>query len=310
MTALVIGEVLVDLVWRAGAEAIVPLAGGSPANVAVGLHRLERPVRLATTWGDDVPGELVEAHLAATGLPIDRAATASGRTTLALAYVDKESGAATYDFLAAWDPIRFDIPPEVTLLHTGSLAIVVEPGAFQVREAARTVRSRPGGAVAVDLNVRPSAQPDRDTYLCAVHAMVGDADVLKASDEDLTWLYPESTPEEAARALLKRGPRLVVVTSGSAGAYGVIDGAEARCPAPAVDVVDTIGAGDSFQAALLAALLQPQPNGTYTVVLPTDENGLASVLRQAVTAGALACQQAGAQPPTRARLEAALTAQS
>ncbi|WP_425826682.1 PfkB family carbohydrate kinase [Streptomyces fractus] len=307
MTALVIGEVLVDLVWRAGAEAIVPLAGGSPANVAVGLQRLERPVRLATTWGDDVPGELVAAHLAATEVTIDRAATASGRTTLALAYVDKGTGAATYDFLAAWDPVHIDVPPEVTLLHTGSLAIVVEPGASRVREAARTVRGRPCGAVAVDLNVRPSAQPDRAAYLEAVHAIVGEADVVKASDEDLAWLYPDDTPEQAARALLERGPGLVVVTSGGTGAYGVIDGAEARCPAPAVDVVDTIGAGDSFQAALLAALLEPQPDGTHTVSLPKDEKDLAGVLRRAVTAGALACQQSGAQPPTLARLEAALT---
>ncbi|MBA2950438.1 PfkB family carbohydrate kinase [Streptomyces himalayensis] len=306
MTAIVIGEALVDLVWRTGAASVSPVPGGSPANVAVGLHRLERTVRLTACWGDDPPGALVREYLHATGVPIDRAESASGRTTLALAYVDEATGAATYDFLASWDPLRLALPPDVTLLHTGSLAIVVEPGAERVRQACHDVRSRPGGAVAVDLNVRPGVQPDRAAYRGAVERIVSTADVVKASDEDLAWLYPDRLPGDAARDLLAMGPHLVVTTYGAKGARGLVAGADVMVAAPPVKVVDTIGAGDAFQAALLAALLQPSEDGTHRVRLPEDHDDLERLLHQAVTAGALACEHAGAHSPTRAQLDAAL----
>jgi fructokinase len=283
MTVLVVGEVLVDLVWRTGAAGPVPAVGGSPVNVAQGLHRLGRPVRAVTVWGDDPPGALVAAHLAATGLPITRAESVSGRTTLAVAHLDEATGSARYDFLVSWDPGRVPIPDDTVLLHTGSLAVVVEPGATRVREAARTVRARTGGTVTVDLNVRPAVQPDRAAYRNAVHAVVAEADVVKASDEDLAYLYPERSAEEAARALAELGPRLVVVTRGGRGAFGLVDG-----------------------AALHAAVLDPADDGSFRVSLPDDHDGLARALHQAVMAGALACTRAGANPPDRAQLDAAL----
>lgn len=306
-SAVVVGEVLVDLVWRTSATSVSPLAGGSPANVAVGLHRLDQPVSLVSCWGEDPPGALVAEYLRGIGVPVDRAESESSRTTLALAYVDDATGGATYDFLAAWDPLRLAVPPEATLLHTGSLAIVVEPGAERVRRACREMRARPGGTVAVDLNVRPGVQPDRAAYRSAVERVVTLADVVKASEEDLAWLWPDRSADEAARALLAMGPRLVVITRGGDGATALIPGAEVTVHAPPVTVVDTIGAGDAFQSALLAALLTADsPDGTPTVRLPTDPDSLRHVLRQAVVAGALTCQQAGARPPTRTQLDAAL----
>ncbi|MCF6525402.1 carbohydrate kinase [Streptomyces sp. JJ36] len=296
------GEVLVDLVWRTGAEAVAPVPGGSPANVALGLHRLGRPVRLATCWGQDPPGALVGDYLRGTGLPVARAESASGRTTLALAYVDDRTGAATYDFLAAWDPLALPVPAEATLLHTGSLAVVVEPGAGRVLEACRAMQARPAGAVSVDLNVRPGVQPDREAYRAAAERIAGAADVVKASDEDLAWLYPGVPPVTAAGTLLALGPRLVVVTRGGDGATGLVHGEEVSVPAPPVSVVDTIGAGDAFQAALLAGLLRRQADGSHRVVLPGTRGRLERLLTQAVTAGALACTRLGAQPPTRAEL--------
>jgi fructokinase len=310
MTALVIGEVLVDLVWRTGGASLVPLPGGSPVNVAVGLHRLERCVRVVTCWGDDPAGELVGAHLDRVEVPVERAKSASDRTTLALAYVDEATGAANYDFLTAWDPDHLPVPDDTVLLHTGSLAIVLEPGAERVRAAARTLRSRPGGVVAIDLNVRPAAQPDRAAYRRAVDKIIEEADVVKASDEDLAWLYPQRSSQETAKDLLARGPRMVVVTCGSDGAFGLIDGAMARVGAPEVTVLDTIGAGDSFQAAMLAALLEPTADGISRVSLPQNHDALEQVLRRAVTAGALACTRAGAQPPSRAQLDAVLGPES
>ncbi|MGC5011423.1 carbohydrate kinase family protein [Streptosporangium sp. DT93] len=301
MTAVVIGETLVDLVWRSDAAVVTPLAGGSPANLAVGLHRLGVPTTLLTCWGDDIPGALVAEHLGASGLPVVRARTASGRTALALAYVDATTGGADYDFLAAWDPLDLPVPEGATLLATGSLAIAVEPGASRVHETCGSFRSRPGGMVAVDLNVRPRAQADRAAYRATAERFAAVADVVKASTEDLSWLYPGIPPSEAARDLLGLGPDLVVLTDGAGGAHGFTAGTEVSVPARSVRVVDTIGAGDAFQASLLAGLLHDgRPR------LPADRAALERLVHRAVAAGALACERAGARPPDLTELEAAV----
>ncbi|WP_051944547.1 PfkB family carbohydrate kinase [Streptacidiphilus rugosus] len=297
----VIGEALVDLVWPNGATTLSAHAGGSPANVALGLRRLDRPVTLLTSWGEDAPGGLVAEHLAAAGLRVRRAPDASGRTMIALAHLDPGTGAADYDFLTAWDPVAFPLEPEVTLLHTGSLAVVIEPGATLVAETCAAFRGEPGRAVSVDLNVRPAVQPDRDAYRAAAARVVEAADVVKASDEDLTWLWPDRTPEEAARGLLTLGPRLVVLTRGGAGALALTAGHRAEIPAPRVAVVDTIGAGDAFQSSLLDGLFD-----AAGIRLPESADELTALLRRCVVAGALACTRPGAQPPTRAELAAAL----
>jgi fructokinase len=303
MTVAVIGEVLVDLVWRSGADQIVPLPGGSPANVAVGLHRLGRPVTLVTCWGDDPPGALVDAYLASTGVDVHRVESASGQTTLALAYVDDTSGGATYDFLARWDPVEIPVGPQTSLLHTGSLAVVVEPGATRVLEACQKMHGQPGRAVAVDLNVRPSVLPDRAAYRDATSRLARVADVIKASDEDLQWLYPELSPQSAARTLLELGPQMVVVTHGPRGATGITADHEIHVAAPRLHVVDTIGAGDAFQASLLDALLGPRDGSAPGVRLPTTRAELQHVLHDCARAGAIACSRAGAQPPTLQEME-------
>ncbi|SEO81075.1 fructokinase [Actinacidiphila rubida] len=303
----VVGESLVDLVWRTGTGTVVPHPGGSPANVAIGLRRLGVPVSLITAWGDDAPGSLVAGHLAATGLDVLRAPADSGRTTVALAYVDDATGSARYDFLAAWDPRTVAVPDGTVLLHTGSLAVVVEPGAARVVEACRRLRGRPGAAVAVDLNVRPAVQPDRDAYRAAAERIAAAADIVKASEEDLAWLYPGQDPGRSARDLLALGPRLAVLTRGARGATGFVPGAEVSVPAPPTDVADTIGAGDAFQSALLAALLAPE-GGTTGVRIPATAHDVEGVLRQAVVAGALATTRSGAQPPDARELRAALAA--
>ena len=308
MSVLVIGEVLVDLIWRDGAELIRPYPGGSPANVALGLQRLGRPATLATCWGDDPAGRLIEAHLAASGLNVARVRSAANRTMIALAYVDPASGGASYEFLPAWDPEPIGIEPDVTLLHTGSLAGVIGPGAERVQEACRHVRVRSGGTVAVDLNVRPAALPQRDAYRTAAEQLVRYAHVVKASDEDLEWLYPGCGPVDAARGLLTLGPRLAVVTHGPRGATAVTAEHRIDAPAPVVEVVDTIGAGDAFQAALLDALLgYDAGSGTGEEVhIPETVDELSELLNHCTVAGALACTRPGAEPPTREEIRALL----
>ena len=292
----VVGEALVDLLWPAGERELRAAPGGSPANVAVGLHRLERQVTLLTAWGDDPPGELVRAHLAGTGVAVRRLPTESGRTTVALAYLGAD-GAASYDFLAVWDPVAFPVPEDTAVLHTGSLAVAIEPGASRVFELCRAQRAR-GVTVAADLNVRPAVLPDREAYRRLADRLAGSVEVLKASEEDLAWLYPEEGPAQAARRLLRAGPRLVVVTLGAEGALAVTgDGGpgEVRVPAPAVTVADTVGAGDTFQAALLDAVLSD--GGP-----PVTAERLSAVLTRCTQAAALACTRVGADPPRRAEL--------
>ncbi|GAA4089317.1 carbohydrate kinase [Actinomadura miaoliensis] len=299
----VVGEVLVDLLWRAGAAQVLPVPGGSPANVAVGLHRLERPVTLVTTWGDDPPGTLIGAHLDTIGVEVRRAPSVTERSTLAIAYLG-EDGSASYEFLAAWDPRELDVPADTAVLHTGSLALVVEPGASDVLDACRRVRERPGTAVAVDLNVRPAVQRDRAAYRAACDRFAEVADVVKASDEDLAWLYPDMTAEHAARDLLARGARLVVVTLGADGAFALTADAHVRVPAPSVEVKDTVGAGDAFQAALLDALASGAATGDR-LALPSSAEELTGVLTRCVTAAAITCTRVGSDPPTAAELQAA-----
>jgi fructokinase len=291
----VIGEALVDLLWRTGARELRAVPGGSPANVAVGLHRLERPVTLLTCWGDDAPGALVREHLAGTGVDVRRMPADADRTTVALAHLG-EDGAARYDFLASWAPRELVVPGDTAVLHTGSLATVIEPGAARVLRLCGEERAR-GRTVAADLNVRPAVQPDRDAYRAACLRLAGVVDVLKASDEDLAWLFPEQEPDAAARALLAAGPRLVVVTLGARGALAVTGDDEVRVAAPRVTVVDTVGAGDTFQAALLDAVAA---HGGP----PSGREALTAVLTRCGEAAAITCTRVGANPPTRAELTA------
>jgi fructokinase len=224
-----------------------PQPGGSPANVAIGLHRLERPVTLMSCWGDDPPGALIDSYLTATGIRIHRLPSASRRSTIVLAYVNASTGSATYDFVTAWDPVEITVPTDTTLLHTGSLAAVIEPGATPIVKTCRSLRTHPGRAVSIDLNIRPAALPDRDTYRAQAERIVREADIVKASDEDLLWLYPGRSAEESAHLLHAMGPRLVVVTQGSRGAFAVTADQQAAVPAPSVEVIDTIGAGTPFK---------------------------------------------------------------
>ncbi|MDT0344357.1 carbohydrate kinase family protein [Streptomyces litchfieldiae] len=289
----VVGEALVDLLWRTGARELSAVPGGSPANVAVGLHRLERPVTLLTAWGDDPPGALVNDHLVTTGVEVRRVPADSARTIVALAYLGAD-GAATYDFLADWAPLELPVPEDTTVLHTGSLAVVIEPGASRVLDLCRRERAR-GRTVAADLNVRPAVQPDRDAYREVCLRLAGAVDVVKASDEDLAWLFPDREPAVAARALLAAGPRLVVVTLGAEGAFAVTAEDEVRVAAPVVDVVDTVGAGDTFQATLLDAIAE---NGGP----PAGREALAAVLARCAEVAAVTCTRVGADPPYRAEL--------
>ena len=296
--ALVIGEALIDVVERTdGTRDEHP--GGSPANVALGLGRLGRAVDLLTWLGTDAEADLVRRHLAASGVRVlvgDRSAV---RTSLATAHLDA-TGAATYEFELEWDlPTRWDgdqIAPLV--VHTGSIAAVLEPGAGRVAQTVTGLRAT--STVTYDPNLRPALMGSPERALPYVTAMVALADVVKVSDEDLAWLHPGVAPAEIAEEWAQRGPALVVVTHGGDGAFAATAaGARLRVPAPRVTVADTVGAGDSFMGGLVdglwsAGLLGADRRGALRdVAAPTVE----SVLRRCARIAAVTVSRAGANPP-------------
>ncbi|MET3175103.1 UNVERIFIED_ORG: fructokinase [Arthrobacter sp. UYCu721] len=308
MTMLtVIGEGLVDVVQRAsGIEAHV---GGSPLNVAVGLARLDHAVQFIGRYGRDAYGDSVAAHLRSSSvmLPLGPDELPTG---VATAVID-DDGAATYTFDLAWelpglaDHLAFMLQG-TTLLHTGSIATMLAPGAAAVLDAVE--HAHPAATISFDPNCRPSIITDVDYARRQAEKFVTLADVVKASDEDLEWLYPGVDVLESARRWLSlggsEGPALVIVTRGAVGPWGITAAGEAAIDAPRVEVADTVGAGDSFMAALLSGIVDRGLDGAQNRKdlreLPAE--GLAELLAHAARAAAITVSRPGANPPTRAEL--------
>jgi fructokinase len=303
----VIGEGLVDVVQRSsGIEAHV---GGSPLNVAVGLARLGHPVQFIGRYGRDAYGESVAAHLKASSVMLPQAPDGLP-TSVATALVD-DDGAATYTFDLAWElPGLAERLPFMlqgtTLLHTGSIATMLAPGAADVLDAVE--HSHPSATISFDPNCRPSIITDADYARRQAEKFVTLSDIVKASDEDLAWLYPGVDVLDSARRWLSLGgaggPAMVVVTRGATGPWGVTAAGEAEFAAPRVEVADTVGAGDSFMAALLSGVvdrgLAGAQNRADLRALPVED--LAALLAHAARAAAVTVSRAGANPPTRAEL--------
>ena len=303
----VIGEGLVDVVQRSsGIEAHV---GGSPLNVAVGLARLGHPVQFVGRYGRDAYGESVAAHLRASSVMLPQAPDGLP-TSVATALVD-DDGAATYTFDLAWElPGLGERLPFMlqgtTLLHTGSIATMLAPGAAEVLAAVE--HAHPASTISFDPNCRPSIIADADYARRQAEKFVTLSDIVKASDEDLAWLYPGVDPLESARRWLKlggaEGPAVVVVTRGGAGPWGITAAGEAEFAAPRVEVADTVGAGDSFMAALLSGVVDRGLDGAQNRAdlraLPAE--GLRALLAHASRAAAVTVSRAGANPPSRAEL--------
>jgi fructokinase len=301
--ALVVGEALVDVVLRRGAQP-AEHPGGSPANVAIGLGRLGRRVDLLTWLADDAYGDLVREHLAASDVHVLAGDRGPERTSVARAHLD-DQGAATYEFDLTWDlPGRFDEGDDTpAVVHTGSIATVLTPGAEAV--ARLLADRRATSTLTYDPNLRPALMGDAGATLPVVERLVELADVVKVSDEDLAWLHPGVAPVEIARDWLRRGPALVVVTLGGEGALAVTAaGDEIALTAPPVTVADTVGAGDSFMAGLIdglwsAGLLGADAREQLHAV---DRATVERVLVRCAAIAAITVSRAGANPPTSAEL--------
>jgi fructokinase len=297
---LVVGEALVDIVHRLdGARQEHP--GGSPANVALGLARLGRRARLLTRIGDDERGRTIRTHLEASGVLLEPGSVIDGPTSTATAMLDV-TGAATYEFALDWDLPAGVAIESASALHTGSISAFVAPGG----DAVVALLERAAGSLTItyDPNARPPLMGDPGTALARVERIVALADVVKVSEEDLAWLRPGADPAAVAREWLELGPAVVIVTCGGSGSIGVTRAGQVEVAAPQVDVVDTVGAGDSFMSALLdhlagAGLLGAARREALRSV-SLDE--VRAMLEHAARIAAVTCSRAGANPPTRAEL--------
>ncbi|WP_245596556.1 PfkB family carbohydrate kinase [Nocardioides alkalitolerans] len=303
--ALVVGESLVDVVNRPDGT-VEERAGGSAANVAVALARLQRPTWFATAIADDRLGGILAAQLGRDGVRLASDPETIERSSSAVATID-ERGAASYEFDLEWrlGPVAVG-EGEPGWLHVCSIAAVLPPGSDDVLALARA--ERPRALVSYDVNARPAITGTGPDVVARVEEVVRETDVLKASDEDLAQLWPDLDPEAAVAHLLALGPAAVVVTRGGEGAswhsaQGVI-----AVPAVAdVVVVDTIGAGDTVSAGLVSALWGQGVVGAAArdrlAALPLDEARAA--LAYAVRAAAVTVSRPGADPPYLAEVGAA-----
>ncbi|WP_031082323.1 carbohydrate kinase family protein [Streptomyces sp. NRRL WC-3549] len=302
---LIIGECVADIVRRPDeADRVHP--GGSPANVAYGLARLGHGTTLLTQLGPDAHARLIRDHLVSAGV---RVLTDGGGSPTPAAVVSlDDAGRATYTFDVTWTlaaPEAHRPPPRH--VHTGSIAAVMEPGAGTVLDAVEALGAT--ATVSYDPNIRPELMGTHADAVRKAERCVALSDVVKASDEDLEWLYPGEPPEEAAARWLRSGPALVLVTRGADGALAVLPGGETRVGAPRVRVADTVGAGDAFMSGTLHALaahglLGPEGRARLRTLGPDT---LGDVLRHAVASAAVTVSRAGALPPDTRELAAALT---
>ncbi|HYO01789.1 MAG TPA: carbohydrate kinase [Mycobacterium sp.] len=299
--ALVIGEALIDIVEREG-RVLGEHVGGSPLNVAVGLGRLDRGVDFLTHIADDERGRRIIDYVEASGVRLVPGSISAARTPTAAAKID-ENGAATYTFDIDWQLTGTPEVPPPLIVHTGSIAGFLDPGCLAT--AALLDAYRLAATITFDPNVRPALIADRGQAVRRIDRLVEKADVVKASDEDLRWIDPTRTPEQIATAWQALGPSIVAVTMGGQGAFATCAAGTVHVDARPVEVVDTVGAGDSFMTGLIDALwsLDLLGGDRRAALARIDVDTLKGVLGAAALASAVTVARAGADLPDRAALQ-------
>ena len=302
---LVIGEALVDVVVAPDGSRTEHV-GGSPLNVSVGLARLGHPVTLAAHIGRDERGADIGARLSEAGVLLVPGSDSAEDTSVATATLD-EHGVADYGFDITWRVPA--LPDRSDHVHTGSIGALLRPGGVDVLAAMDGARAR--ATTSYDPNIRPALLGERAEVMTEVERRIAVSDVVKASEEDIAWLLGHEPDEDELEEELARwldlGPGLVVATLGAKGALALhSSGRRVRMPAPSVEVVDTVGAGDAAMAGLLSALLDEGllggAPGVRKRLRGASREAIEKAVRRAVTAGAATVTRAGAQLPTRDEL--------
>ena len=295
----VTGEVLIDLIPE-GSER-KPIVGGGPANTAKALSKLGIDTQLIDGISSDEYGQMAKGELVSAGVKLDYAKYSDKPTCLAIVSLSDTGSAsyefvientATFDFNLDWLPNPQTERP--VLLHIGTLATVIEPGASVLFEWAQSVAKV--APVVFDPNIRPAVISDREQYVKQVELWVSISLAVKVSDEDIRWLYPSLEIEQVVNNWLSKGPSLIVVTYGDKGLAGYRVGEKVSVDAVKVVVADTVGAGDTVGAILVEAIVK--------VGLDTLSGvRLEMMLKRAAMAAAITVSRSGANPPTLKEIE-------
>ena len=312
MRIALVGEALIDFTCTSGLS-FEGHEGGALTNSAIAAARLGQPTGFITQLSTDLFGERLLRHLEGNGVDTRFVLRSDAPSTLA--FVERLPTTNRYAFYThgtadtLWAPAELPVLPEsCRFLHFGSISLLAEPAASRITELVEAQRGR--RIVLFDPNVRPSLIPDMAAYRARMPRWVAACDLLKFSDEDSALLAPGQSLAEAAASYLAdapAGPRAVVVTRGGEGATLYRPGhAPIDVVPPRVDVIDTIGAGDTFAAGLSVGLLAAGVEHADQLTALSDD-GWREVLRLAATAAALNCTREGCDPPTLAELRAALS---
>ena len=292
------GEVLIDVLPTG------PVVGGGPANTAKALARLGHDVDFIDGISTDAYGVSARKELERDGVGLSLSLTCDKPTCTATVTLDAAGsasyeflidGTATFDFSPSWLPDPERLKPSV--LHIGTLVTIVEPASSILFDwAVKTAEFAP---IVFDPNVRSSVVGDRNKYRAAVEKWVGISSVIKLSDDDISWLYPDEAMDEVAKRWIANGASLVVVTRGAKGIIGYTEHGFEEVAGAKVTVVDTVGAGDTVGAILVEGIIKHSVSGLYGQVLN-------AVLHRAAIAAGITVSRAGAQPPRLHELVEAL----
>lgn len=309
-TIAVVGEIVADAVLPADgirdhAASLTVHPGGGPANSAVALSRLGTVARFAARISTGALGGLARAKLVESNVDLSASLDTDQPATLAIARLD-ESGAASYEFYtdgtADWGWTDESLAPLVdgpfpdgqapVAVHTGTLALALQPSGQVIEDLLQ--RSRSKLTTSIDPNLRPHLVTV-EHYRAVIDRWAGLADILRLSEDDLELLWPGRTPEDAAAHLHARGVLLVVVSLGAAGAFASLRGEQVRVPIAPTELVDTVGAGDSFHGGLMHHLAETGHLGGRLDSLTVE--ALTESLQFASRVSAITCSRAGANPP-------------
>ena len=295
----VCGEVLIDLIPRGDKK--VAIVGGGPANTAKALALLGFDSYFIDGISSDAYGQKAKAELLYDGVNLKYAHFTDKPTCTAdvsldaagvASYVFTIDGSATFDFSHDWLPDPLEIKPAV--LQIGTLATIVEPAAGILHEWALKVAEV--APIVFDPNIRSSVMSNRDIYQASVAKWTAISAVIKVSEDDLAWLYPERDQLDVAAQWLDEGAALVIITKGSYGLIGITAQGSVTVPGVKVEVADTVGAGDTVGAIVVEAIVERGLASLHGEVLR-------EVLTRAAKAASITCSRAGANPPTRAEIE-------
>ncbi|WP_299890248.1 carbohydrate kinase [uncultured Ruegeria sp.] len=298
------GEALIDMIAEptvSGANGFVPHSGGAIFNTAIALGRLGAPVGMLTGLSSDMFGQQLADTLQASHVDASHVITSDRPTTLA--FVQLQDGQASYNFVDENTAGRMlqaeDMPTQlssVSALYFGGISLACEPCADAY--AALLHRHGPESAVILDPNIRPGFIKDQTRYRTRLNRMIAQADMIKVSDEDLDWIIPgPESHAEKVPLLLQAGPSVVIVTRGGDGATGYLaDGTETSVPVKPVQVVDTVGAGDTFNAGVLAELNR-SGHLSKSGLLGLTADSLRAALALGTKVAGVTVSRAGANPP-------------